>query len=134
MIVTREQRRKLARDNQKFPTHLVEVTPDKWPEYVPDRLVKVFRSRDFLVQVFDCDGPVLVRLTIGRTMHNGEGWLDGILWEDLQRLKGEAGYRSYDAVEVFPSSEDVVHVANMRHLWVMRDKIPFAWRHSGAVA
>jgi hypothetical protein len=33
-----------------------------------------------------------------------------------------------DAVEVYPPAGDVVNVANMRHLWVLRDRLPFAWR------
>ena len=31
------------------------------------------------------------------------------------------------AVEVFPADDQVVNVANMRHLWVLPEPLPFAW-------
>jgi hypothetical protein len=46
----------------------------------------------------------------------------------LQRLKAECGYADRDAVEVYPRERDVVNVANLRHLWVMREPLAFAWR------
>lgn len=33
-----------------------------------------------------------------------------------------------DAGEVFPAESDVVNVANMRHLWLLREPPPFGWR------
>lgn len=128
MLTTREQRRRLERENRKRPTTLQEVPRHEWPNPNAPQ-VRVLRSRDFLVQVFDEPLPVLVRLSISRTTHNGERWEDGITWDELQRVKREAGYGNMDAVEVFPSDQDVVNVANMRHLFVMAEAIGYAWRH-----
>lgn len=72
----------------------------------------------------------LVRLSINITSMDGARWKDGISWEDMQRIKAEAGYPMHDAVEVFPRAVDVVNVANMRHIWIMRDLLSFAWRNS----
>ena len=117
----------MARESARWPAALKEIPRSEWPNLDGPQL-RVLRSREYLVQEFDGDGPVLVRLSINITSIDGARWADGISWEDLQRLKAEAGYPMHDAVEVFPSVMDVVNVANMRHLWVMRDKLPFAWR------
>ena len=127
ITTTREQRREMARESARWPAALKEIPRSEWP--TPDGpQLRVLRSREYLVQEFGGDGLVLVRLSINITSMDGARWADGISWEDLQRLKAEAGYALHDAVEVFPSVMDVVNVANMRHLWVMREKLPFAWR------
>lgn len=129
ITTTREQRRKLARESAKFPAALTEIPRSQWPN--PDGpQLRVLRSRDFLVQEFHAEGPAIVRLSINVTSLDGQRWKDGISWDDLQRLKAEAGYPMHDAVEIYPRAIDVVNVANMRHLWVMRDLVPFAWRNS----
>lgn len=91
----------------------------------------MWRSRYFLVQEYspEVDGGPR-RLSISKTSvnQNAERWDDGITWDDLQRLKREAGYGGIDAVEVFPSDRDVVNVANMRHLFLMDAPLNFAWR------
>lgn len=129
IATTRAQRKQLARDNAKQPATLQEIPRWRWPN--PDApQLRALRSRDFLVQEFAAAAPAVVRLSICRTTLDGDRWQDGIAWEDLQRLKHECGYGNCDAVEVFPADADVVNVANMRHLWVMAEPVPFAWRKS----
>jgi hypothetical protein len=125
--VTREQRRKLARENANQPLTLQTVNRDAWPDPVPRGLVRVWRSRDFLVQVFQENG-IVGRLSVCRTSLDGDRWRDNIAWDDLQRLKRECGYGDFDAVEVYPADADVVNDANIRHLWIMPNPLPFAWR------
>lgn len=67
-------------------------------------------------------------MSVCRTSMRQGRWVDGISWDDLQRLKREAGYGESDAVEVYPADSDVVNVANMRHLWILETPIRFAWR------
>jgi len=76
--------------------------------------------------------PAIVRLSVLRTsLDTAGGWQQDITWEELQRLKREAGYGDHDAVEVFPPDADVVNVANIRHLWILEPgHLPFAWRKS----
>ena len=131
---TREQRREMERDNRKWPRVLQEVPREQWPEGVSlwpasKQPLTVFRSREFLLQVYEAPKPALVRLSVNRTIATAERWQAGISWDELQRLKGECGYAFYDAVEVYPATEDVVNDANMRHLWVMDEKLTFAWRN-----
>jgi len=129
IVTTRQQRRILGRQNAQMPAALVEIPRAEWPNPNGPQL-RVLRSRDFLVQEFPAEGPAIVRLSVNVTALDGQRWKDGISWDDLQRLKAEAGYPMHDAVEVYPRATDVVNVANMRHLWVMRDLVPFAWRKS----
>jgi len=51
--------------------------------------------------------------------------------EALQEIKSAVGYGDRDAVEIFPAQKDLVNVANMRHLWIVPESIPFAWRKDG---
>lgn len=129
IITNRKQRRELERQNAKRPKHLVQVPREDWPENWRDPTrTRVFRSRDFIVQEFACAAPVLVRISVNRTSVSGDRWDDGIAWDDLQRIKNAIGYTALDAVEVYPSILDEVNVANMRHLWVLREPLSFAWR------
>jgi hypothetical protein len=134
MNYSREQRRKLARDNAKLPTVLQPVPIAEWPAYqagaskIP---YAVLRSRFFLVQCYqEHDG--ISRLSIARSeVDTSSGrWKDGITWEELQDIKRQAGLGDYMAVEIYPKDRDIVNVANMRHLWVLRDPLSFGWRKS----
>jgi hypothetical protein len=129
---TRAQRRELERQNLKWPLLPVEIPRDQWPKYETDKvLLKVWRSRSYLIQVFDEDAPALARLSVSRTsVEEKTGrWKEDITWDDLQWIKSVVGYHDHDAVEIYPPTTDVVNVANMRHLWVLRDPLAFAWRH-----
>ncbi len=130
MNTTRAQRRQLERNNAKLPEHLQSIPRDQWPANAPPTIMRVFRSRDFLVQEYEPPSAhVIARLSICRTSISGNRWKDGITWDELQRIKSEVGYGDVDAVEIYPADGDVVNVANMRHLWVMDARIPFAWRN-----
>jgi hypothetical protein len=129
--VTREQRRELERTNARMPLVLTRVAESQWPDssaHMSPPAMEVWRSRDFLVQVFR-ERHNLERLSVSRTALSGDKrWVDGITWDELQRLKRECGRGHLDAVEVFPADRDVVNVANMRHLWVFDQPLDFKWR------
>jgi hypothetical protein len=124
----------LKEENARYPLTLQLVPRHEWPPlrpgasaHEPERSA-LWRSRDFLVQVFEGTKGV-VRLSISRTMIDINGLaLDGITWDDLQRLKSEAGFGNSDAVEIYPHDSDVINVANMRHLWIIPGRLSFAWR------
>ena len=131
IITTRAERRELARQNAKMPRELRLVPREEWPlELQRSRINRVWRSRDFLVQEYAEAEPVLVRLSVLRTTLDPKlgRWVDGITWDELQAIKSEIGYGSHDALELSPADQDVVNVANLRHLWVMRELATFAWR------
>lgn len=49
-------------------------------------------------------------------------------WHDLQRIKNDLAGEHATAVEVFPPSEEVVDGADVYHLWVLPDGLPFGLR------
>ena len=132
MIATsRQQRRILAKENAKLPQELQEIPRQFWPAGLDDpKRTRVWRSQRFLVQEFVEPRPVVVRLSVNRTTLDGLRWKEGISWDELQEIKNSCGYADADAVEIFPAQSDIVNVANMRHLWVMLEKLPFGWRRA----
>ncbi len=137
IITTRAQRRELERQNAKLPRDLQQIPRHEWPATQrPGAKLRVWRSRGFLVQEYAEPAPVLVRLSVLRTTLDAQAgrWVDGITWEQLQDIKAQCGYADHDAVEVYPRERDTVNVANLRHLWVMREPLAFAWRSAGGLS
>lgn len=132
MKSTKAQRAQLRRDNRCFPKNLVTINRDHWPRQSDsdDARVAVFRSRDFLVQVFLDSETCAHRISVNRTDCDKDGhWLEGITWDELMQIKRECGYASELAVEFYPPDKDVVNVANMRHLFIVHGgKLPEHWK------
>lgn len=124
------QRAYLKRENRTWPATLVLVQEAFWPDNRDPRCVvrAVLRSSEFLVQVVEETDKRRLRLSINRTMISNNGqWLADISWEELQRLKAEAGFADYTFIEIFPAERHVVNVANMRHLWLFPEAETVAW-------
>ena len=121
----------LKAQNSLQPNELEKVPKGLWPSQ-PENLQEVWRSREFLVMIFDSgDESAVERMSIIRTVIEGNGWKDMITWDEIQKLKGECGRGPKWAVEVFPADGEVVNVANMRHLWIVPECPGFAWRKGG---
>lgn len=128
MIMTRRMRRAVELENNKWPLELKSVPLETWPIGHRDpKRIEVWRSRDYLVQLFDEDNGV-IRMSVNSTIPGTDGrWTDGITWDELQRLKTECGRGSSWAVEIYPQVGNVVNVANMRHLWLLPSPLPIGW-------
>ena len=114
----------MERENKKYGDVLQQVFSDgKAPGPV-----KVWRSREFFCQLFEESG--VLRFSVNRTHVDPATlrWVDGISWDDLQRLKREAGFGGLEMVEIYPPDADLVDVANIRHLWIVSTRMPFSWR------
>lgn len=120
--------KQLKKENSKWPMVPVEIPREDWPkqqEHDAERL-RVLRSRGFLIQVFRESGHI--RISVNRTLLNKNGlWRDDISWDELQKIKAWCGHKNSQAVEIYPREQDVVNVANMRHLWILQDTLPFGW-------
>lgn len=119
----------LRLENKKYSDEfeLIVLPESSEPKEDGANRIVVYRNNKFLVQVIDEKGKL--RLTVNRTTINTKGdWNDGISWDELQKIKAEVGFGDFDAVEVYPASGDEVNVANMRHLWIMPERLEFAWR------
>jgi hypothetical protein len=132
MKVSAAQIRQMKRESLAYGAALASIPFVEWPSHVVEGAprIDVLRSRAFLVQVFqeDCD---VIRLSINRTEwdERASRFREDISWDDLQRLKEEAGYGDRCAVEVLPPDRLVVNVANMRHVFVLPagKTLPFVW-------
>lgn len=126
----RQAIRNLERDNAAYSERLERIPEERWRPAMGDNSnrTSVWRSRDFMVQVFEERG--IVRLSVNRTaVDEATGrWKDGITWEQLQAIKNELGFLDSEAVEIYPRARDEVNVANLRHLWILPEPLPFSWR------
>lgn len=120
-------------ENRKWPDSLVVMPYEDWPEHAKQihgamqaKVIEVWRSRDFLVQVAVENG--FERMSVCKTKVGSDAhFLDGISWDDLQRLKSECGRKDKWAVEIYPAETNTVNVANLRHLWFLPSKPDFGW-------
>jgi hypothetical protein len=122
----KKQNKYLSYEMHRLPDSAIEAQVEK----SQGRLIEVWRSRFYLCQVY-FETDKITRLSICRPEIdiNNRRWRDGLMWDDLQQVKTEVGRGHLDAVEVYPPDEDVVNVANFRHLWVFNEtKLGFVWR------
>lgn len=139
MKPTRSQLRELRRNNLKYPDALIEVPRSAWPDMSQypgpasgSVVIGLWRSRAFVVTHW-LEPNGFNRLSVQRTEWDERRgrWRDDISWDDLQRLKAEAGYGDQCAVETYPPDSHLINVANMRHLFLLPAEPPFMWRRGG---
>ena len=124
--LTRPMVRAYERQRKQWPVLMTPVPEDQWP-YDKNRVLGVWRSKWFLATLFN-DTPNK-RLTVNRTEFDtvtGQ-WRQGITWDDLMLIKKECGFGDTWAVEIYPPTNQIINVANMRHLWLLTEKPPYAW-------
>lgn len=93
-----------------------------------NNLKSLWRSREFFAQVFrNTDGTYRISINRCKIASCGTKWEDGITWDELQRIKNEVGFEKFAAVEIYPPVDQVVNVANMRHLWVLPIPPAYMW-------
>lgn len=110
---------------RSLPERLAMVPIAEWPPYPPGPQAppkEVWTSKHFVVQVYDAPGGD-ERISVQRTSQR-----DGITWDELQEVKHQVGRGHRVAVEVYPPNDQVVNVANMRHLWTLPTVPAWAWR------
>lgn len=123
---------------KEWPLRLEPVPESEWPRRrceVTQYPIGVWRSCLYLVQVFEeppfmpgLGGIELRRMTVNRvTISANGGWEQDIHWEELQRCKRETGHEDWYGIEIYPRDRDLVNVANMRHLWLLREPLAIGW-------
>jgi hypothetical protein len=136
--MNRQQRRKQRKIEQQIvketaarqPDKLSPVDPAEWPVQ-HDRMIAVWASKQYLVQVYAEDDGV-TRISICRAKRTANGqWADRLTWDTLQQIKADVGFADRCAVEVYPAEQDVVNVANFRHLWVLPVGMTVGWLYDG---
>ena len=122
----RKQRQIMKRQAESRSTQFRPAPRSEWPiQDNPDRK-KVWVNNQYLVQEFK-EGRN-TRLSINRTQLQPDGhWKQEISWDDIQSIKNQLGYGNRYAIEIYPREQDVVNVANMRHLWVLCTPLKIGW-------
>jgi len=119
----------LRQENARFTQTWVNVAEEDWPQ-VPQSHKKpfqVWRNNKFAAQVFqEANGILRISINKATVIKTGD-WLDGFTWDELQNIKSVIGYGHRQAIEFYPQDSEVVNVANIRHLWVLPEPLPFAW-------
>lgn len=118
----------------KRPECMTEIPKDRWPPSYrldPKAPVKVWESRKYLAQLYDVgahEGRTGMRLSVCRvTLLDNGMWEENLSWDELMQVKREIGCADMYAVEVYPRDEDIVNVANMRHLWILSTPLTIGW-------
>ena len=121
----------LRKQNEEWGILFSPIPKETWPPIFTQMNpapTAVCRNHNYLVQIF----PEFVdvqRISICRTMIANDGrWEDGMTWDDLMKIKNQIGYGDRWAVEVYPPDGNVVNVANMRHLWILPERLAVGWR------
>jgi hypothetical protein len=125
--------RLVERESMKFTDKMRQVPENEWPVMAPTTgkypsiPLSVWRSKKFLACVWQ-EPTGYIRISIHRTIIDSSyQFVDGICWDDLQRIKNEIGFSDKDCIELYPAESDVVNVANIRHLFVLPEKSPYNW-------
>lgn len=138
--LSRAERRAAAKYSReealKRPAKLTVMERWRLPAtlYQQRGLEKVWQSQKFLVQMFiegafqgiECKRLSVCRVTLGPDGH----WDAKITWDDLYAIKSEVGFADWYGLEIYPPACDLVNVANMRHLWLLREPLDLGWKKS----
>lgn len=121
-----------------LPKSLVAADPAEYAgttTELGERCIGLWHSRRYHVRAYSVpNNDDVVRLSIIRWHGRGTAWESGITWDELQSLKAQCGYGDRWAVEIYPADAERVADVNMRHLWILADAPPFAWRADAIAA
>lgn len=138
MSEARKQRKQLTKEQHRFiesmPEMMTQISIDEITN-LPGAPMRVWRSRHFLAQLFNEPNPYfpngLMRLSICRTkmffIGSTHFYKDEITWDEIAQIKRECGFADIYAIEVYPRDQDLVNVANIRHIWLLATPLPIGW-------
>lgn len=130
MVNFKQVNRYIARESQKFSEEMQQIPCEQWTSIHKSTKCKtlaLWRSKKFMAQVVQ-EPNGSIRISINRTSINSKyQFIDGISWDDLQNIKNQIGFQDHDCIELYPAQEDVVNVANIRHLFVLPETSFYNW-------
>jgi hypothetical protein len=130
-INVRKLQQELQNKNQEVGSKINPVPKEEWPQNLLFKPLRVWRSREFLVQEYIENNHIRISVTDARKVH-GFGKEDfkfgkAITWDELQWIKRQIGYGDRCAVEIFPPDHLIINVRNMRHLWILPEVPAYCW-------
>ena len=124
----RDVRRRFQKECRAYPLEFQLVHNEALSEihHEGKRPVAAWRNRHFYAALFE-DEAWQSRLSVNRTELLPDGGFRGdITWDELMAVKRGIGMGDFWMVEIYPADEEVVNVANIRHLW-LTPQPAFAW-------
>lgn len=120
-------------ESRKFSDDFVVMPIENILRPETKRPTALLRNRHFVAQIYITAESTRISINRAKLKELRDGkpiWADNITWDEIQEIKGRLGYGDCDAVEIYPKDQDVVNVANMRHIWILSDDHPldFIWR------
>lgn len=127
-----ELERIVLEEIRSLPQRLIPVDEDHPVLAAPRAPRRAWRSRHFVVQLFDLPGEGGRRLSVQRSratqgVRPANRDLRPISWDELMAVKFEVGFGDTWAAELYPPDDAVVDVAPMRHLWLLAGAPAFGW-------
>lgn len=118
----RRAARSTMRKRRSWDWHEKAISDADRSQYPACRaIVRAFFNDLYSVQVYHVGTDMgLVQHAIVRVQDGGEP-----PWRDLQRIKDELFGPDAYAVQVYPRRADVVDQADVYHLWLLPDELPF---------
>jgi hypothetical protein len=121
----------------KRPERLTPIPRDRWPPcFSGESQLQAWESQAYLVQHYRAapfNGIACTRLSaswfpVVKEKQWAAGWLwpDPLSWSQIQAIKREV-LGDLFAVEIYPPDEDVVDLANTRHLFVFAEPLALGW-------
>jgi len=130
-------RRAQRKHVKTLPKELTEIPRDQFPPGKPGNMpIRAFLSQKFLVQLYDASHQFqsMIRMSVSRSGIDESGkWADKITWDELNSIKQEIGFGSWYGMELYPRDQDIVNVANIRHLWLLPVPLNIGWFSSQPV-
>jgi hypothetical protein len=126
MTVSRNERRRLLADAERARRS------GQWGEWeridIPRGTIGRGWARDFAAAYRNRVFSVLVRDVGDGVQHMAVTSLsqERPSWYEMQRIKDEIAGEDRTAVEVYPPKSEIVDGADMFHIWVLRDPLPFS--------
>lgn len=124
----RHKRQLLRQESSKYNLSFVELPRVSDDPRAP---IRAWRNRYFLAALYLEHGRQRLSINSAEIDSSGD-WKDGITWDQLQAIKSAVGFGDKMAVEIFPEDKHIVYDHNIRHLWILDERLPWAWTSENA--
>lgn len=117
----------IAENNKRYTETFVELPREEFENYSfpPER---TWRNKNYLASLYKDYANGNLRLSVQRATIKDDGsYEDGISWDKIQEIKRLVGFGDWWGLEVFPADDQLVNVSNIRHVWLFKERPPFAW-------
>lgn len=126
--LNRQQRRALEKTKRAliatYPEKLTKVDENDpnmpYTSHASD-LREVWRNKQFTVLVWRVPGGTKMSVQRNEWDSHTRRYKDGITWDEIMEIKRAIGFGNMCGVEFFPPDDEVINIANVRHIWFIEN-------------